>query len=260
MLTRVSQLLLVALFVPSTPDTVNDPFIVKWNVNLSRSEPIDQMKIQAASHNSYIITFGPGAVDTVMADGIDHPALMGTTFSMAGNGPNRWRVVRKKGGRTMLVANWTLSADGKTLADEFNFFPPDSSPIRLHYVYERTTGGSGITDTWVAASEGATSATELQIRSYRGDGLSFDSRAAQITKNIKFDGKDYPDTGPNAVPGSTSSGRRVNERSLEITDKTKGKVIATRKIELSQDLRTLTIIVRPVDPSKPKTTLVFDRI
>lgn len=260
MLTRISQLLLVALLVPSTSDAGNDPFIGKWKVNLSKSEPTDQMKIQAAGPNRYVLTFGPGAVDTVIADGIDRPALMGTTFSMAVNGPNRWKVVRKKGGRTLVLANWTLSADGKTLTDEFNFFPPDSSPIRIHYVYERTTGGSGITDTWVAASDGANSATELQIRPYKGDGLSFDSRAAQITKNIKFDGKDYPDTGPNVVPGSASSGRRVNERSLEITDKTNGKVMATRKIELSQDLRTLTMTVRPVDPSKPKTTLVFDRI
>ena len=100
---------------------------------------------------------------------------------------------------------------------------------------------------------------ELQIQPYEGDGLSFSSPAAQVTKNIKFDGNDYPDLGPNVAPGSASSGRRVNGRSLEITDKFQGKITDTRQIELSTDLKTLTITVRMVGQSKPSDVLVFDR-
>jgi hypothetical protein len=33
----------------------------------------------------------------------------------------------------------------------------------------------------------------------------------------------------------------VNERSLEITEKFKGKITGTRQIELSRDLKTLTV-------------------
>ena len=54
-------------------------------------------------------------------------------------------------------------------------------------------------------------------------------------------------------------GRRVNERSLEITDKFKGKITGTRQIELSTNLKTLTMTVRLVDQSKPKNIFVFDR-
>lgn len=259
MLTRVSQLLLATLLVASRSDAAKDPFIGKWKVNLSRSKPTDEMKIEVVGANRYALTFGPGAVDTIVANGTDQAALQETTLSMAATGPNHWKIVRKKAGRTMILANWTLSPDGETLTDEFNYFPPDGAPIHLHYVYERTAGGSGILDTWVAASDGASSVNELEIQPYKGDGLSFDNRTAQITRNIKFDGSDYPDIGPNVVPGSTSSGRRVNELSLEITDKINGKATDTRKIELSQDLRTLTITVQPLDQNKPRTTLVFDR-
>src|SRR5215510_15399415 len=55
-----------------------------------------------------------------------------------------------------------------------------------------------------------------------------------------------------------SSGRRVNERTMEITDKKNGKTIATQKIEISLDLKTLTMTVQPVGRSKPNI-LVFDR-
>ena len=52
-----------------------------------------------------------------MADGSDQPALSGTTLSITVKGPNSWEVVRKMKGRTLLMAHWTLSEDGKTLND-----------------------------------------------------------------------------------------------------------------------------------------------
>jgi hypothetical protein len=76
---------------------------------------------------------------------------------------------------------------------------------------------------------------------------------------MKFDGHDYTDLGPNAAPGSASSGRRVNKRSLELTDKFQNKVTEIRRIELSTDLKTLTMSMLPVGESKPKNILVFER-
>jgi hypothetical protein len=80
-----------------------------------------------------------------------------------------------------------------------------------------------------------------------------------MTKKMKFDGNDYPDLDPNEDPGSACSGRRVNERSLEITEKFKDKITGTRQIELSADLKTLTMTTRLVGQSRPKSILVFDR-
>jgi hypothetical protein len=145
-----------------------------------------------------------------------------------------------------------LSADGNTLTDAYTEYEPDGSKLDLHYVYERTAGTSGVPGTWISVSEGANASTELRIRSYDGDGLSFENLAGQITRKIKFDEKDYPDLGPNVPAGATSSGRRLNQRSLEITDKLQGKITGTRKIQLSKDLKTLTIIVRVGGPEQDR--------
>jgi hypothetical protein len=59
--------------------------------------------------------------------------------------------------------------------------------------------------------------------------------------------------------GTASSGRRVKEGSLEITYKFKGKITGTRQIELSPDLKTLTMTERLVGQSRPKSILVFNR-
>jgi hypothetical protein len=40
------------------------------------------------------------------------------------------------------------------------------------------------------------SSIELEIQPYEGDGLSLSSSGQRTAKNIKFDGKDYADTGP----------------------------------------------------------------
>jgi hypothetical protein len=256
---RICLLLLVICLASNSAWAANDPFVGKWKVNPSKSKLNDEMKVDVAGANKYTITFAPGAADTIVADGSDQPALSGTTLSVTVKGPNSWVVMRKMKGRTLLTGYWTLSEDGKTLNDNYTEYAPDGSPSNTPYVYERTAGSSGFTGTWDSDSEKVKAGIELQIEPYEGDGLSLNSPGAELTKKMKFDGKDYPDAAPNADPGSASSGRHVSERALEITDKSKGKITATRQIELSADLKTLTMTVRLVGQNRPQSVLVFDR-
>ena len=271
MLNRIFQLLLVAGLAKSSLAAANDPFVGKWKVNPSKSKLYDEMKVEAAGANKYAITFGPGEVDTIVADGSDQPALSGSTLSITVRGPNRWELIRKLNGRTLLTADWTLSEDGKTLNDAFTqYLPsgmtlfsqplPDGSKLLLPYVYERTAGNSGFLGTWDSESAKVKTGIGLQIQPYEGDGLSFKRSDEEIVKRIKLDGTDYPDLDPNGGDkGTAYSGRRVNERSLEITYKSKGKITGSRQIELSTDLKTLTMTERLVGQGRPKSILVFDR-
>ena len=259
MLLRSLLSLLVVFGTIGTSWAADDPFLGKWKVNPSKSKLTDEMKVEAVGGDKYAITFGPGAVDTIVADGTDQPALQGTTLSVTVGGPNNWKVVRKKEGRKVVSAIWTLSADGKTLDDAFTGYRPDGSPVNVHYTYQRAAGSSGFPGTWDSVSAELDSSIELEIKPYEGDGLSLSSSAQRTTKNIRFDGKDYADTGPDVQLGSTSSGRLVNRRSLEITHKFQGKITDTRQIEVSIDLKTLTMRIRQAGEKKPKNILVFDR-
>ena len=271
MLSRIFQLLLAACLVTSSIRAANDPFAGKWKVNPSKSKVNDEMKVEVAGANRYAITFVPGQVETVVADGSDQPGMDGTTLSVTVKGPNSWEVVRKIKGRTLIRAHWTLSEDGKTLNDAFTqYLPdgttlfsqylPDGSTLFLPYVYERTAGNSGFLGTWDSESAKVTAGIELQIQTYESDGLSFKRSDEEMAKRIKLDGNDYPDLDPNGGDkGTAYSCRRVNERSLEITYKFKGIITGTRQIELSTDLKTLTMTERLVGESRPKSILVFDR-
>ena len=193
-----------------------------------------------------------------MVDGTDQPGNFGSTLSVTVEGPGTWKVIRKKDGRMLITATWKLSKDGDTLTDDFTGIEPNGSTFNLNYVYKRTAGSSGFAGTWESTSETVNSVFVLQVRPYEGDGLSFIDPSEEETKNVKFDGKDYPNLGPNVVPGSASSVRRVNERTLEMTDKIDGKVMDAQQIELSSDLKTLTMTVHTVSRSEPNI-LVFER-
>jgi hypothetical protein len=259
MLKRIFQLLLVACVITSSVWAADDPFVGKWKVNPGKSKMTDEMKVDAAGTNKYVITFQPGAVDTIVVDGSDQPAVSGTTLSITAKGPNNWTVVRKKDGRMLLSADWTLSADGKTLTDEFTGYESNGSKSTVLLVYQRTAGRSGFAGTWDSDNAKPDAAMALRIQSYEADGLSIFGAEAQITRNLKFDGNDYPDTGPDLPPGVTSSGRRVNDRSLEITRKYKGRLIDTAQFELSADLKTLTLSTFLPGENKPRNIYVFDR-
>jgi len=126
----------------------------------------------------------------------------------------------------------------------------------VNYVYKRTAGGSGFVGIWESESDKVTYTFEFQIEPYEGDGLTL--VGARGTTSMKFDGKDYPAQGQFTFPGTVSSGRRVNERTLEVTDKINGRVVDKQRMELSPDLKTLTVTSHPSGQSKPNV-LVFDR-
>jgi hypothetical protein len=255
---RTFELLLVACLVTGTLWATEDPFVGKWKLNPSKSRFPDEMKVNAAGANRYSFDFGAGNPETIVTDGTDQPGIFGTTLSVTVEGPDTWKVVRKKNGRTLLTGIWKLSKDGRTLSDTYRENQPDGSTLSMEYVYKRTTAGSGFAATWESVSEKMNSVYELQIERYGGDGLTFITPAERETRNLRFDEKDYPDVGPDVPAGSVSSGRRVNERTLEMTDKIKSKVMDTRRVELSPDLKTLTMTVSPVGQSK-LNIFVFDR-
>jgi hypothetical protein len=257
MLKCALRLLLVAGLATGALSASNDPFLGEWKLNPSKSKLIDVMKVASVAGNKYAFDFGAGSAETIAPDGTDQPGLAGTTLSVTIEGVDSWKVVRKKVGRILLTGIWKLSKDGNTLNDDYTEFAPDGSPSsNVKYAYQRTAGTSGFAGTWEASAT-MNEAIVLKVQAYEGDGLSF-INSAGVTKNVKFDGKEYPHAGPNARAGSASTARRVNEDTLEMTDKSNGKITNTREIQLSGDRKTLTMTVHVPGRREPDV-LVFER-
>jgi hypothetical protein len=252
-------LLIAICIITGTSRASNDPFAGKWKLDSSQSKfAADTMKVEFVSANKYTFIFSEPNTETVAIDGTDQPGISGTTLSVIEHGPRVWKVVRKREGRLVVSAIWTLSEDGGTLHDSFTGYQPDGSPFTVDYLYQRKAGGSGFAGTWQSTSEVFVSPYEILIKPYQGDSLSLIDPVAGVNKSLKFDGKDYPNSGANANTGMTSSGRRISDRRLELTDKLKGSVQSTDDFELSPDLKTLTETQHLPDQGKP-IILVFRR-
>ena len=258
MFKRTIQLLLVSYLASGTVWAANESFVGEWKLNPAQSRLTDQMKVESVGGNRYAFELGGGSAETIAPDGTDQPGLAGTTLSVTIEGPDTWKVVRKQEGRILLTAYWKLSKDGTRLTDDFTQFGPNGSSTNIKSVYHRTAGTSGFAGTWESTSETLNSVYVIKVQPYEGDGLSFIYSSQGVTRNLKFDGKDYPSVGPNARPGSTSSARRVNERTLETTGKSNDKVTDTRQIALSSDGRTLTMTIHVAGRTAPNI-LVFER-
>ena len=236
----------------------DDPFVGKWKLNQSKSKITgERRKIEALGGNKYTISFGDIS-DTLVADGTDQPVHFGRTESIAQAAPNTWKLVTKQDGRTLYASTWTLSQDGKTMSVDGTATRPDGSTFNYQSTFKRIAGTSGFAGTWESTSLKIGSPDEWVIQPYEGDGLSFVLPAENDTLSMKFDGEDYPENGPNVPPGSASSGHRVDERTLEVTDKVKGKVIDTTRFRVSPDGKTITLTVHEKGQSKP-LTIVYDK-
>jgi hypothetical protein len=254
---RTLEILLAVGLATGMAWAAQSPFIGEWKLDPSKSRMPDEMKVQSHGGNKYAFDFGGGA-ETIVVDGSDQPGLGGTLLSVKMEAADTWIVQRKKDGRLLLKATWTLSKDGSTLTDYYREFASDGSTLSMDYVYRRTGGGSGFAADWQSIKETMNTSLVMQVNEFQGDGLSFIILSEHRTKNVKFDGRDYPVEGPNAGRGVSASVQRVDEHTLVITDKANGTVTDTERVGLSADLKTLTITVHVAGRDKP-TVMVFDR-
>ena len=256
MLKRLFLSLLLVAIVTISLHAANGSFVGKWKLNPEKSTMHDQMKVTSAGTNRYAFDFG-GGPEFIVVNGADQPGLEGTTLAVTAEGPRIWKVVRKKDGRMQISAIWTLAQDGNSLRDDFTGYPSNGSSFTIHYIYTRIVGASGFSATWDSISE-KPGRGEIEIQPYQDSGLSFTNPAQPSTKDMKFDGKDYPVADPNTPAGAMSSARRVNAGTLEFTEKRNGKVADTQHIQLSPDGKTLTMTIQPASGRKPNV-LVFER-
>jgi len=250
--------MLVAGLLGRAAWAADDPMVGDWKLNPRKSTLTDVMKVENLGGNKYSFDLGGVDPEIAVADGTDQPGHFGTMIAVSVNASNKWTFVRKKDGKVLVTGVWTLSKDGGTLNDHYTSARANGDSTSVDYAYRRTGGGSGFVGTWVSSSEQVNSVVVLKVRTWDGDGLSFISQGGGGTKNVKFDGQDHANVRA-VVEGMTASAQRLNEHTVEITDKISGKVRDTQEISVSPDGKSLTITLRIPGRTEPNIQ-VFDKV
>jgi hypothetical protein len=91
------------------------------------------------------------------------------------------------------------------------------------------------------------------------DGTDAAGKPAHNEWTGKFDGKDYPLTGD--ATADSRAYKKVNDHTIELTNKKDGKVTASGRIVVAADGKSRTVTMTATDPTgkKAKYTAVYDK-
>jgi hypothetical protein len=183
----------------------------------------------------------------VKADGKDQPVSGSKYFdsvAVTADQPFTVDLVYKKGGKTVDTEQWTVSPDGGTLTEKSTQRPegssqPVNSQITLARVQKGPQGAHAISGTWRPDRMDSVSDSGAMATFHStGDGMSY-STPTGLSYDAKFDGKDYPIKND---PGNTMvSLRKIDDHTIQETDKRDGKVISVNRLTVSPDGKMMTI-------------------
>ena len=210
-----------------------------------------------AGGGQYRFIFGDD-VETLTLDGKGHVTKFGDTWSIKTTGPNSWESTNERDGKMTNKSKWTVSEDGQTFTSTDENMRPDGSTGRSEAIFKRTGGTSGLVGTWQTTSVKVLSPTSITIAKSKGDGYTRTNPTFKETLEFKLDGKEYTPKGPRVPKGTTVTAKKIDDHSMELTYKLKGKTIETDKYEVSADGKTLTQTVTYPGVSKPEID-IYDR-
>lgn len=180
------------------------------------------------------------------ADGNDHKRI-GSPYSDTVNvreiNDHTIEVVSKKEGKVVRKSKDTASEEGSTLNTEWIEVLPNGQQMNRADTWKRVppapAGSNKTSGSWQpvrmeSASENMMT-TDFKATT---DGLGMADPLGD-SYTAKFDGKDYSDEGD---PGITSvSLKKVDDNTVEETDKRDGKIISVMRMTVSSDGKTMTV-------------------
>jgi hypothetical protein len=254
---RVLALLTAAFLTGATARAADDSFVGKWKLNPEKSQFTGlNYKIEDAGDGKYRFSFGDDS-ETMAVDGKDHPTKYGSTWAISKTGTNSWKFTRKRDGKVTATETWEISDDGQTFMIKGENKRPDGSTAHEETKMKRTEGSSGLAGTW-EGTDVKVEPTTMEIAKWQNDGYAISNPTFKEHLDLKLDGKEYADKGPRVPKGMMVSGKKIDDRNIELTYKLKDKTMETDHWELSADGKTLTNTVTFPGQSKNEVD-VWDR-
>ncbi len=230
--------LLAPLLFVSTMSFGQSPFDGTWMTKLDTAKFPTKPDKYTVSNNMYeCLTCVPKVA--VKADGTDqkvtgHPYY--DTIAVHVVDASSIEIIRKKDGKTMVTDTQTVSSDGNTMTDKFTDdteAKPVTGEVTETRVGKAPAGAHAVSGEWRTSKVNSVSDNGLTVTYHASaDGLKMADPNGE-SYDAKFDGKDYPIQGD---PGHTMvSLKRINDRTIEETDKRDGKIVGVYRMTVSPD-------------------------
>jgi hypothetical protein len=239
--------------------TAADPaYAGKWKLNPAKSDfgaAAIEYSQTASGVNEYI---EQGQSYKYRMDGKDYVTPFGYTARWRQIDARTWETKAKLKDQVIETDMTRLSEDGKRLTVTSKGAKPNGEAWEDSSVYQRVAGSAGLSGKWKPVEVKVGSLKFVEISSFGEDGLTWKIPDYAAAAAARFDGKDYPVTGPTAPRGLTVAIRRSGPYSFEMKQKVDGKAAYQATYTVSADGKTLTQTGSPAGAAQ-STTWVYDR-
>ncbi len=234
-----------ALFV-AAESHAQSPFDGTWRVELSQTKFSPKPLSFYISQGWYHCENSCNPPYDVAADGQDH-AVSGhayDTVSVTIVDPHTIKVVGKKDGTIMWEQTRTVSADGKTLTVKTTDHPMSGGQPTTYETVGKRSGAapSGVHATsgnWVIVKQNGSGSELVTTYKMNGDELTMNAGSGE-SYTAKLDGTDSPVS--HAYGWDSVSLKKINDHTIEETDKRGGTVTDVSTMTVSPNGKTLTVV------------------
>ena len=247
---RAAVLLLALVGMGASVLCASDPpYVGSWKLNPAKSEFGETTVTYEKMADGQMKFTGDGQSYMFKPDGKEYPTPWGSTSTWKALDANTWEVTNKVETKVVGTATLKLAADGKQLTVDAKNVRASGEASNDVAVYERLSGGPGLAGQWKTKNLKIGSPGTMTISPSGPDGLTLTFVEEKGSCSAKFDGRDYPATGPIWPSGWTCAIAKSGASGLDVTWKREGQVMYEETLTPSADGKTL------VDVSgAPKTT------
>jgi hypothetical protein len=253
---RLRRLILLCAATLGVLMAADSPFVGKWKLNPAKSQFAGTTMTYQMLPSGEIQLTAEGQSYKFKIDGKEYPAIWGATSTWKQLEPNCWETAVKMGGMTTTQTT-TISADGKTMTVTAAGKKPNGENFKMDATWVRVSGGPGLVGKWKSTKVQA-SAETWEIAANGDDGLTMKIVDYNAVCSVKFDGKDYPCTGPTMPPNFTMAARKTGPRSVEFSEKMDGKMVYRDLFTVSSDGKSITDDAAPAG-STEKIKIIYDK-
>ena len=252
------DLFLIAVCACALGSAAEAPYAGKWKMNIAKSDFGDTTITYEQMSGGEMKTTMDGQSYTFKTDGSDTMTPWGMTVAWKAVDAHTWEMTEKTNGKVTSTATLKLSPDGKRLTLDSKRVKADGGTSDDTISLQRVSGGPGLAGKWKTKNLKTSSPETLSLAPKGSDSLTISLGNAGGVCDAKFDGKDYPATGPVWPSGWSCTVAKRGARGLDLTWKKDGKEMYKTTMVVSADGKTLTETGSAAGVNE-KVKIVYDR-
>lgn len=252
------NIFLIGMCACSLGAAADAPYAGNWKMNVAKSNFGDTTVSYEQMSGGEMKATMDGQSYTFKTDGKDNMTPWGITMAWKTVDGNTWEVTEKTNGKVSCTSTLKVSADGKTLALDARRVKGDGGISNDSVALQRVSGGPGLLGKWKTKNLKTSSPQTLSLTRKGSDGLTISLGNEGGLCDARFDGKDYPATGPVWPAGWTCVIAKSGERGVDLTWKKEGKDMYKSTLIASADGKSLTETGSAAGVNE-KFTVVYDK-